>query len=59
MWTIDCRCSLCVHKDPCPDRPDIIKGLTDVVVRLNTAPEHLSGPGDGILIASCHDFRRQ
>lgn len=56
MWTIDAQCSRCGKKEACKDRPEIIKALSPLTNRLNTEPEFVDGPGDGILIVACKDF---
>lgn len=54
MWTVDMnRCPACGDKDECKDRKKIVQTLSALVMELNTAPEHVDGPGDGIIIVAC------
>jgi len=55
-WTIDARCSRCVKKDACKDRPALIGTLSPLTNELNTQEQFTEGPGDGVIIISCNDF---
>lgn len=57
MWTVDSRCSQCGEKADCKDRKAIVSSLVALSNTLNTTPENAEGPGDGILIMSCNDFK--
>jgi len=56
MWTIDTRCPSCSKKASCADRKELISTLSPLATRLNTEPEFVDGPGDGILVIACKDF---
>lgn len=56
MWSGDARCSQCAKKKDCKDRLKIMQTLSPLINELNTLPEYVDGPGDGILIIACHDF---
>ena len=56
MWSTDQRCTMCYKKKSCKDREALFKALSPLVNELNTAEPFVSGPGDGIIIISCHDF---
>lgn len=58
MWTPDmARCPACPDKEACKDRKKILTTLSALTNELNTAPEHVDGPGDGIIIVACHQNR--
>lgn len=59
MWTVDSRCSQCGKKETCADRKVIVPDLVTMSNTLNTSEEHLTTPGDGILIMVCNDFTPQ
>lgn len=64
MFTLDAQCSRCAHRQtpqhipetPCTNRAEIIGTLSDLVGRLNAEPL-VDGPGDGMLIVACSDFK--
>ena len=57
MWQADTRCSTCIEKEKCADRKEIYSVLSPLINKLNTEPVFVNGPGDGILIISCADYR--
>lgn len=56
MWTVDARCPSCSKKDKCADRKALISTLSPLTNQLNTQPEFVDGPGDGVLVVACKDF---
>lgn len=55
MWTVDMnRCPACPAKETCADRKRIVTNLSKETFDMNTDPAHVEGPGDGIIIVSCH-----
>jgi len=60
MWSIDTRCAQCLNRPAtgeCTDQPELYKGLSPVVNKLNMEEPFASGVGNGVLIISCADFR--
>lgn len=55
MWTVDMnRCMACVVKETCADRKRIVQTLSKETMDLNTDPQFVDGPGDGLIIVACH-----
>jgi hypothetical protein len=56
-WSFDTRCSQCIDKSICPDRPVLYGTLSPLQNKLNTDPAHQDPtPGNGIIIINCADF---
>lgn len=54
MWTADMnRCPTCPAKADCKDRKKILQTLSTITHEMNTDPEHVDGPGDGVIIVAC------
>jgi hypothetical protein len=56
MWSGDAPCSRCEKKKECRDKVKILQTLSPLINELNTLPEHVDGPGDGLLVVACQDF---
>jgi len=56
MWTVDARCPSCSKKETCADRKELISTLSPLTNKLNTVPEFVDGPGDGVLVVACKEF---
>lgn len=56
MWTPDVnRCPACPKREKCADQKVIRKVLSALTNELNTNPEHVDSPGDGIIIVACQE----
>lgn len=54
MWTVDMnRCPSCPVKNECADRKRIVQVLSRETTELNTNPDYVDGPGDGLIIVAC------
>ena len=57
MWTIDWKCQHCLLRAECADRAALSASIAPIVDNLNTDPELVAGPGDGMIAVICRQFR--